>query len=257
MAVSQAIPLSYPHDITLPLKKSEVSDYLITIGKIGDILNMKTGANIEIKYVIFNPTAILNPNKTYLDDTNIRDLIGVPLTKMGSGLKLKNEPNIKLKIGRGLSVIQQPTFQEYGKYVVHMNMLMNHDLLNLKYKSLGPIPKFKNHVAVSDIFKEFLLDVLETGKPNKHMYNQIEADERKLFEEISIGAGLWQKFNMKRTTTNNDEEESKRFEILRGEILAGNNNNQVITELRKLVIKFMNTGKIRKNEGLNLLMQLN
>jgi hypothetical protein len=173
------------------------------------------------------------------------------------GSELKNEPNIKLKIGRGLSVKQEPTFQEYGKYVIHIPMLMHNDLLNLKYKSLGPIPKFKNHVAVSDIFKDFLLDVLSTGKPNKHMYSQIESNERKLFEEISIGAGVWQNFNMKRTTTNTDEDESKRFEILRGEILAGNNNNQVITEFRRLIIRFMNTGKIRKNEGLNLLMQLN
>jgi hypothetical protein len=62
---------------------------------------------------------------------------------------------------------------------------------------------------------------------------------------------------MKRATNDNDEEESKRFEILRGEVISGNNNQQVMTELRKLVIKFMNTGKIRKNEGLNLLMQLN
>jgi hypothetical protein len=89
------------------------------------------------------------------------------------------------------------------------------------------------------------------------MYLQIEQDERKLFEEISIGAGVWNSFNMKRTTIDKDEEESKRFEILRGEILAGNNNNQVITEFRRLIIRFMNTGKIRKNEGLTLLMQLN
>ncbi len=136
-------------------------------------------------------------------------------------------------------------------------MLENKDLLNIKYKSLGPVPKFRQPIAVSDIFKEFLLDVLETGKPNPRVYSQIETDERKLFEEMSIGAGVWNIFNLKRTTTDTDEEESKRFELLRGEVLAGNNNPKILKELRMLVIKFMNNGKIRKNEGLNLLIQLN
>jgi hypothetical protein len=199
-------------------------------------------------------------NRVYFEDTNIRELIGVPLTKTGSGVKSKikiNEPNIKLKVGRGLSVVEQPTFKEYGKYAIHIPMLENKDLLNIKYKSLGPVPKFRQPIAVSDIFKEFLLDVLETGKPNPRVYSQIETDERKLFEEMSIGAGVWNIFNLKRTTTDTDEEESKRFELLRGEVLAGNNNPKILKELRMLVIKFMNNGKIRKNEGLNLLIQLN
>jgi hypothetical protein len=261
---------SYPYS-TDPLKKSQVKDYLITIGISdqygrlnGDVINTKTNTPInDFDNIVFKKKdgdSKDYPNRPYLQDTNIRELIGVPLTKTGSGVKLKiksNEPNIKLKVGRGLSVVEQPTFKEYGKYAIHIPMLENKDLLNIKYKSLGPVPKFRQPIAVSDIFKEFLLDVLETGKPNPRVYSQIETDERKLFEEMSIGAGVWNIFNLKRTTTDNDEEESKRFELLRGEVLAGNNNPKILKELRMLVIKFMNTGKIRKNEGLNLLMQLN
>ena len=154
-------------------------------------------------------------------------------------------------------MVEQPTYRAYGKYAIHMPMLEDKDLLNIKYKSLGPVPKFKLAIPVSDIFKEFLLDVIENGKPNTRVYSQIEPEERKLFEDMSTGAGLWSTFGLKRTTTDTDVEESKSFEILRGEVLAGNNNPKILKELRGLVIKFMNTGKIRKNEGLNLLMQLN
>jgi hypothetical protein len=61
---------------------------------------------------------------------------------------------------------------------------------------------------------------------------------------------------LKRTTTSTDEEENKRFELLKGEYIAGNNSPKVISELRKLVVKLMSDGRIRKNQGVELLMEL-
>jgi len=43
---------------------------------------------------------------------------------------------------------------------------------------------------------------------------------------------------------------------LRGEIEAGNNAETVVKELRGLIVKFMNDGRVNKSEGLNLLMEL-
>jgi hypothetical protein len=168
--------------------------------------------------------------------------------KGGFGLK-------KIKVGRGLSVKQTPSYREYGKYAIHIPQLEQQDILNVKYKSLGQIPKFKP-IPVSDIFRDFILDLLENGKPNVRVYTQIAPEERKFFEEMSIGAGVWTGLGLKRTTTSTDEEENKRFEILRGEYMAGNNNPKLISELRRLVVKMMNDGRIRKNQGVELLMEL-
>jgi hypothetical protein len=98
--------------------------------------------------------------------------------------------------------------------------------------------------------------LIENGKPNARVYTQICPNERKFFEEMSIGAGVWNGLGLKRTTTNTDEEEAKRFELLKGEYIAGNNNPKVISELRKLVVKMMSDGRIRKNQGVELLMEL-
>ncbi len=46
------------------------------------------------------------------------------------------------------------------------------------------------------------------------------------------------------------------FELLKGEYMAGNNNPKVISELRRLVVKMMSDGRIKKNQGLDLLMEL-
>jgi hypothetical protein len=183
-----------------------------------------------------------------------------PLTYFGSirrsvsGDKDKKEGN-GMKVGRGISVKQTPSYKEYGKYAIHIPQLEQQDLLNVKYKSLGQIPKFKP-IPVSDVFRDFILDLLENGKPNGRVYTQIAPEERKYFEEMSIGAGVWNSLGLKRTTTSTDEEENKRFELLRGEYLAGNNNTKVISELRKLVVKMMSDGRIRKTQGVELLMEL-
>jgi len=160
-----------------------------------------------------------------------------------------------MKVGRGIAVKQTPSYKEYGKYAIHIPQLEQQDLLNVKYKSLGQIPKFKP-IPVSDVFRDFILDLLENGKPNGRVYTQIAPEERKYFEEMSIGAGVWNSLGLKRTTTSTDEEENKRFELLRGEYLAGNNNTKVISELRKLVVKMMSDGRIRKPQGVELLMEL-
>jgi len=176
---------------------------------------------------------------------------GQPLTGRGAPI----HPKIRMKVGKGLAVKETPSYREYGKYAIHIPQLEQHDILNVKYKSLGQVPKFKP-IAVSDIFRDFILDLLENGKPNSRVYSQISPEERKYFEEMSIGAGVWNGLGLKRTTTSSDEEEARRFELLKGELMAGNDNPKVVSELRRLVVKMMSDGRIRKSQGIDLLMEL-
>lgn len=169
----------------------------------------------------------------------------------GSGIKKMKV----IKMGKGISVEQQPKYRELGKYAIHYGQLINNDILNVKYKSLGGIPQFKP-VAISDVFKDFLIDLMDTGKVNNRIYEQVPIEERKLFERIATGAGIIHNLKIKKTITNQDAEDNKRFELLKGEYLAGNNSNVVLKELRRFVIKFMNEGKITKNSGMTLLMEL-
>jgi len=181
------------------------------------------------------------------------DLDAAVVEETGSGIKRFKK--IKIKVGKGIAVEAQPTYKELGKYAIHWGQLVNNDILNVKYKSLGGIPKFKP-VAVSDVFKDFLIDLMETGKINKRIYDQVPVEERKLFENIASGAGISSVLKLQKTKSNQDVEDNKRFEILKGEYLAGNNSPTLIRELRRFIVRYMNEGKITKNSGLQLLMEL-
>jgi hypothetical protein len=174
---------------------------------------------------------------------------------IGRSMSSVKKVSVKKSVGKGIDLAERPQYLTLGKYVINYPQLADKDILNVKYPSLGRIPALPP-VAISDVFKEFLIDLFETGKVNKRAYEYVPIDERKLFEKIATGAGLIQKLGIKKTITDSDKEEADRFELLRGEYLAGNNAQSVIRELRRFVVKFMAEGKIRKNEGMNLLMEL-
>ena len=47
-----------------------------------------------------------------------------------------------------------------------------------------------------------------------------------------------------------------RFELLKGQVLAGNNAKEVVNELKVLIVKLMNDDRINRKQGQNLLTEL-
>jgi hypothetical protein len=179
----------------------------------------------------------------------------LPPEKSGFGLKAKNGRIRTKKIGEGVKYEPEPTYRQFGKYVINIPQLKERDILNVKFPSLGRIPQFKP-TPISDIMKEFLLELLDSGKVSNRIYEQIPIEERQLFEKIATGAGILNALKLKRTISNEDKEDNDRFTLLKGEYLAGNNSVALLKELRKLVVKFMSQGKISKHDGMNLLIEL-
>jgi hypothetical protein len=161
----------------------------------------------------------------------------------------------RIKVGKGIDLNDEPTYKTFGKYVIHMKHLKGKGVANFKYPSLGSIPSIKPK-PITEEYKEFIIDVLETGKPNERQFRRLSDDEREHFERVCLGAGLLEHFRMKRTGDDEDKERVDRFNVLRGEVLAGNNNENVIKELRGLVVRFINEGRITRQEGTNMLMEL-
>jgi len=183
----------------------------------------------------------------------------IPMRKKeGEGLRQRRKKEPKglkpIKLGKGIVVEEAPVFRPLGKYIVHYGFLSDKDILNVKYPSGGAIPQFKP-TPISDVFKDFIIDLLENGKANTRVYEHIPQEERKLFEKIANGAGIFHSLGLKKVIMNTDKEENDRFNLLKGEYLAGNNSQKVLHELRRLVIKFMNDGRLHKSQALNFLME--
>lgn len=161
----------------------------------------------------------------------------------------------KVKVGKGISVKEQPSYKTFGKYVIHMGHLLDRNVANFKYPSLGSIPHIKP-LTISEDYKEFILDTIKDGRPNERTFNKLPTEEQRHFERVVAGAGLVDTFKLKRNHTEQERKEAERFNLLRGEVLAGNNSDKVMKELRSLIVRFMNEGRIQQKEGTTMLLEL-
>ena len=161
----------------------------------------------------------------------------------------------KVKVGKGISVKEQPSYKTFGKYVIHMGHLLDRNVANFKYPSLGSIPHIKP-LTISEDYKEFIIDTIKDGKPNDRVFNKLPTEEQRHFERVVAGAGLVDTFKLKRNHTDQERKEAERFNLLRGEVLAGNNSDKVMKELRSLIVRFMNEGRIQQKEGTTMLLEL-
>ena len=217
-------------------------------------INIKKPAINTLKdYILEN--SLQAPSSAISDISDATSKETFSTEKTGFGLKAKNGRIRTKKIGEGLKYEPEPTYRQFGKYVINIPQLKERDILNVKFPSLGRIPQFKP-TPISDVMKEFVLELLETGKVSNRIYEQIPIEERQLFEKIATGAGILNSLKLKRTISNEDKEDNDRFTLLKGEYLAGNNSVALLKELRKLVVKFMSQGKISKHDGMNLLIEL-
>jgi len=161
----------------------------------------------------------------------------------------------RIKVGKGIEVEEQPRFKTFGKYIIHIPHLINDNVLNVKYPSGGSIPSIKP-VQVEDNFKEFIIDMLDTGRMSEKHFNTLTKPEQQHFIKIAKGANLMNKLGIKSNADEDEHKEIQRFELLKGEYDAGNNNANLVKELRALLIKFMRGGKINKKQGMDFLMEL-
>jgi hypothetical protein len=171
-----------------------------------------------------------------------------------------DQPYIKsrIKIGSGVAVAEkEPTYQEFGKFVIHVPQLRK-NILNFKYAS-GSRPQYLPIVNIDDDTKDLLVSTLETGKMSENQFNKLPQPSKDFLIKAIKGAGLQNQLFKGRDKlyATEEKEDRDRFNILKGEFDAGNDNPNLIKELRGLVIKFIDTRIIPKKQGLEFLRQLN
>lgn len=158
--------------------------------------------------------------------------------------------------GRGIESAKDK-YYEFGNYLIHVPQLEK-GFLALKYPSEGPVKEFPKAVISSD-FSTLLYEIINTKKFNTKEYDMLEDNEKELFDRLITFAKISRNDieNMtkhRKITDKQRDIDVKRFNILKGEIVAGNDNPNVIKEIKALLIKLHNEKVIGKAD-FNRIMQ--
>ena len=147
-------------------------------------------------------------------------------------------------------------FKQLGRYMLHVPSLSK-SLINIKYPSLVGIPGMPQRFVSQD-FLELIWKLVDEGVFEKPLFNRLETDEQDYFKFLARKCQFDQTigFGMGKSQTKAEIEEAKRFEMLKGTVIAGNNSPEVLTELRKYILKFLNDKRIPKQQGHDLLYEM-
>ena len=147
-------------------------------------------------------------------------------------------------------------YLEFGKFIINMNLL-NKNILLLKYKnSYAPIPNLRR-TMISDDLKNMVFYLLDTGEINYQTGMSLNNLEKEVFDILISKSGL----NIMLKYDKNKMKEDldliiEQYEILKGEIIAGNDNPKIIKDLKDILRKLVKYKKVSQSDAEDILKEL-
>ena len=151
--------------------------------------------------------------------------------------------SLKGKFDDGIAIKNQ-TYKEFGKFMINF-VLLDDNIVLIKYKkSYAPVPSLRRTI-ISDELKDMIIYLFDTGEIDYQSGQKLSKSEKDIFDLLIIKSGLktqlkYNKEKMKDTA----EDIIEQFNILKGQIIAGNDNPEIKNKIKDLLSKMVNMNKI-------------
>lgn len=211
-----------------------------------------------------------NPNTLkYWKRTNVRalyDLIQSRKSTSGRGLRrmsgrgvsftIKEEPQTKpksIKLKMTGVIEKEPSYVPFGRYAVNKHKLAS-DIFMLRTQKGGAIPRLLTQKLSSKLSK-IIKTIADKGTPSFEAIGELETLDKEILHKILQESQI-SSISTPNPSRDQDEKDHRRFLILKGELIAGNNNPALAKELKRLIIKLMSREILPRREAQNALVEL-
>jgi hypothetical protein len=200
--------------------------------------------------------------------TNVDDLPSEPIGNglrrrgrpKGSGIMIKKPPKaykITVKENLNLNKGIEPTskFIKFGKYLINNHKLHNENTLTLKHIGGGNIHCFPSKKISHNL--AHVIKIISGGSlPHYNDLEKLSEPEKLYLHNVCTKSNIIDKLNI--PTPNKDlyEKEIHDFEVLKGEIMSGNDNPILIKKFKLLILKLSRNGQLPKKEVSEILEDL-
>jgi len=151
--------------------------------------------------------------------------------------------------------LEQNKYSEFGKFIINM-ALLDQNILLVKYKSYAPVPTLKR-TQISDELKDIIYYLFDTGEMDYQSGQKLKESEKGVLDRLIIKSGLNLQLKYKSSKLDDDIEAIiEEFEILKGEIIAGNDNPKIVEDIKNVLIKLVRLKKITKETADSILQDL-
>lgn len=151
--------------------------------------------------------------------------------------------------------IEQNNYREFGKFMMNMELLEKNILL-VKYKSYAPVPTIRR-TEISDELKDLIHYLFDTGEIDYQSGQKLKQSEKTILDKLIIKSGLNLQLKYNPNKLDDDIDAIiEEFEILKGEIIAGNDNPKIKEDIKEILIKLVKLNKITKAIADDILQDL-
>lgn len=166
---------------------------------------------------------------------------------------------INKKVGRprGYGIIkktQEPTFIGFGISEINQKKL-NDGILTIRRNtrtSYADMPSKKISPELQFVVKS----MIGGNIPRTNELNRLSEDEINYLNKIVKRSDMDQKMNIPTPSKDKLLKDSDQFEIMKGEILSGNDSKELVKKFKLMILKLSRNGMLPKNESNELLQTL-
>lgn len=194
----------------------------------------------------------------YWEDTNMRSVVESWLAAGGSAGPKQEGKGLKMK-GKGLKMtapIEKPrAYVPFGSVALNKHKLQD-GILMLRNPSGGVLADLPTH-KIGDKLTKIVKTMVGGSIPSFEEINELEDHEKDHLHKILRRTKQLDKVSVPKPKQHSkNETEMIRFEILRGQIMAGNDNRHLVKEFKVLLIKLMNRGVVPKRQAHDILVDI-
>lgn len=237
------LPTNYAYPNFFYSVKGTKNSFYMSRG-LNIVNEISANLNIPLKqiYDFFGVKHFRNLTKNKLADLFID--LGLEETKEGFKVSKTNfELNKQPIIGWGVKHAQDiPDKVNFGSNILFLKKLFLKNILSIQNKHNTKINGF-NNVIVSDNFVKIIMNLLKNIDFTNNDLQNLSNSERVLLDNLLTLSELNKKF-VTGSNINSLNQLKKEYEILIGEIEAGNNNELLKKKLYTLLMKFVHFGAL-------------
>jgi hypothetical protein len=145
-------------------------------------------------------------------------------------------------------------YKEFFKIQVNMNKLYNKNILSASYLTKSAFPYIKP-IVLSASLVSVLIDLFDTHEINYSLLKTVSNEERNFFTLFMDKSGAT--VNLKYKPIDVTETIlTDRFTLLQSAIVAGNDSDEVVSELIDLIRKLVKINKISREDAKELISEI-
>lgn len=152
------------------------------------------------------------------------------------------------------AVPQDKKFIPFGRFVINKNRL-DKGVLAIKRPSGSVISQFPSQ-RISPKVQKILTNIIGGSLHSFEDYSDLDEDEKAYLYRLSEVSNIDSRLRLPAPKLNKNEEDTNRFEILKGQILAGNDNPSMVKEFKLLILKLSRNKLLPSGQTKDLLMTL-